>query len=185
MNGAERADYDAYYRILNASPMPLQWDVPIGEGQRLTLRRFLYSLLDQHVNNDLRTDHIDWLLALIGGLLPGKVELPKNRQTYERLIAQLEDNTRFFLTCAAHCCPCSRELDRCPICNEPLLIGNKPAGIFYPRLWVAKLRSIPALAGALRYPVARQQQWKRGDPMEDVWDGTLFDWLTKRNAEPL
>ena len=65
LNGAERADYDAYYRILNASPVPLQWDVPIGEGQRLTLRRFLYSLLDQHVNNDLRTDTSTGFLRLL------------------------------------------------------------------------------------------------------------------------
>jgi hypothetical protein len=185
---AEKAEYDGYYRASEDPAPSLQWDVPIAKDNELTLRRFLYSLLDQHLNNDLRTNHIDWLLELLRGIIGKDAALPKNRQEYLRLIGKLEHNTRFFLTCASHCCPCNRKLQRCPSCDEPLRINGKPAGIFYvrdPRLWVTRLRSVPALAAALRYPLERQKRRSVGDALEDVWDGALFRWLTKPNAEPL
>lgn len=180
--------YETFYRSISGTMEPLSWDVPISAGQELTLRRFLFSLLDAHMNNNLRTSSIDWLLKLLRGLLPPDVKIPQSRQEYERLVGQLEDNTRFYVTCASHCAPCSRTADCCSTCKEPLWLKCKPAGLFYlrdPRRWVAKLRTIPALQGALRYPVERLKDHTLGAALEDVWDGKLFQWLLMPNAPPL
>lgn len=147
-------EYNAHFRTISASAPPLEWDSPLAPGQDLTLRTFIYSLLDQHVHHNLCANNISWILSLVHVLLPGDANIvPRTRQDYDRIIAGLVDNTRFFLTCAMHCAPCGRTAKKCSVCNEPLFIDGKPAGLFYvrdPRVWAKRFTKLLSLWGAMR-----------------------------------
>lgn len=180
------------YRNLEASLTPLDWDSPLADSHSMSLSDYLMSLLDVHVNSALTSNILDFILGNAERIATGagckNVRMPSNRQEYEAAVRKLEDNTRFFLTCAAHCQPCGRDTTYCPTCGKPTIVSGKPAGLFYvrdPRKWLRRLLDTPALRACLRYAQEHCRTRVPGSAATDVWDAKLFEWLLRPNAEPL
>ena len=184
----EKRTFTDFFREILAGEEPLEWNESIGGGSKFTLCECLMAVLDEQVHGNMTASNIDFVLSLVRALSPQSSALPATRQDYDRMIRTLENNTYFFLTCSLHCQPCKRTDTNCPMCNEPLRVNGKPAGFFYvrdPRVWVSRLRALPSISAALKYPIERKNT-KKGDAiLEDVWDGEFFKWLMKPNAPPL